>query len=360
VTVQGLADGGSYARRLTRAAFVFANRRRALLEDVRAGREPDTVFHGLNHVGEFGVDARLHDALLTRRSLPGPLHRVAWYARELPLPWELRDVDVVFTPLANVFPLTARLRRGPGVVILNHGLNLILRRSSQARRELLARSLRAAAAVVCLGRAQREQLIELAGLEPDRVHALLLGADVDWYRPQAPPSGGEPYVLTVGRDLARDMRTFATAVARLDLRVEVIAHERTLAGVTLPPNARVRSGLSAVELRDAYAGAACVVVPQRPDSYLYGSESGGTTAVCEALAMGRPLVATDRAVLRDYVDADELVPPEDPEALAAAIEAAAGDEERGARSRRRAEERHSTRLYAKALAPILRNSAGNG
>ncbi len=342
---------------MTRAAFVFQNPRRDLLEAVLDGREPDTALLGLNHVDAFGIDARLHDAWLTRRGWPGPLHRLAWSARELPLPFEVRDADVVFTPLANLFPLTARLTLMPPAVVVNYGLNVILRRSSSPRRALLSSSLRSAAAVVCLGAAQREDVIELARLDPERVHVVLLGADVDWYRPQPAQEPGEPYVLTVGRDLARDMATFADAVSRLDLRARLIAHPRTLEGVRVPPSAEVQTGISAAELREAYAGAACVVVPQRPDSYRYGSEGGGLTSVCEALAMGKPIVATDRDVLHDYLEPDELVPPGDPAALAAAIEQAAGDGERGARSRRRAEERHSTRRFAQGLAPILRNSA---
>jgi glycosyltransferase involved in cell wall biosynthesis len=311
---------------------------------------------GLNHLGAFGVDARLHDAWLTRRHWPRALHRVAWSGRELPLPFELGRTDVVFTPLANLFPLTARVRRLP-VVVVSYGLNLILRRSTPARRRLLSASLRSAAAVVCLGETQRSGMIDLAGVDPARAHVVLLGADVEWLRPSPAPVSADPYVLTVGRDLARDLATFADAVGRLGLRAEIVGHPRTLAGVRLPANVRVRSGISATELRDAYAGAACVVVPQRPDSYPYGSESGGLTAVCEALAMGRPIVASDRGVLRDYLDPDELVPPGDPAALATAIEAAVGDETRSARSRRRAEERHSTRRFAEGIAPILRNSA---
>ena len=294
--------------------------------------------------------------MLTRREWPPTLHRVAWSARELALPWEIGAADVVFTPLANLFPLAARLRRLP-VVVVNYGLNLILRRSTAARRALLAASLRSAAALVCLGRTQRERAIELVGLEPDRVHVVLLGADIDWFEPRPRPAEAELYVLTVGKDLARDLATFAEAIARLGVRAEIIGHPRTLEGVRLPPSARVRSNVSAAELRDAYAGAACVVVPQRPDDYQYGSESGGLTTVCEALAMGRPIVATDRGVLHDYLEPDELVPPGDPAALAAAIEAAIGDEARGERSRRRAEERHSTRRFAEGIAPILRNSA---
>jgi glycosyltransferase involved in cell wall biosynthesis len=297
----------------------------------------------------------LHDPWLTRREWPRALHRVAWSARELPLSLEVGETDAVFTPLANVFPLIARVRRLP-VVVVNYGLNLILERSSPARRRLLSASLRTAT-LVCLGQAQRERAIELAGLDPTRVHVVPLGADVSWFRPAPPPGGREPYVLTVGRDLARDLTTFADALRRLGVRGEIIGHARTLEGVRLPPNVRFRSGISSDELRDTYAGAACVVVPQRPDAYPYGSESGGLTAVCEAMAMGRPIVATERGVLRDYLEPDELVPAGDPAALAEAIEAAAADDERGRRSRQRAEARHSTRHFAEGIAPILRNSA---
>ena len=53
-------------------------------------------------------------------------------------------------------------------------------------------------------------------------------------------------------------------------------------------------------------------MPQRRDDYVYGSEGGGLTAILEAMAMGRPVVATERAILRDYIDDDVdgiLVPP---------------------------------------------------
>ena len=41
-----------------------------------------------------------------------------------------------------------------------------------------------------------------------------------------------------------------------------------------------------------------MVVPQRHPSNPAGSEGGGITALLEAMAMGRPVVATDRPVLR--------------------------------------------------------------
>ena len=324
---------------------------------MRAGREPDTALLGFNHLAAFEVAADVHDPRLLRRKRGGLLERFLWSARELPLPWELWWADVAFTPLANLFPLAARVHGAPPVVVANYGLITIYDRSSRARQNLLARSLRSCAAVVCLGESQRRDTIARCRVRPERVHVLPLGVDVDWFRPRHTPIG-EPYVLTVGKDLARDLHTFAAAVAPLDVRVEIVAHPRNLRGVSVPRNARVRSFISTVELRDLYAGAACVVVPQRADGYPYGSEGGGLTTVCEAMAMAKPIVATERAILRDYLQADELVPPRDSPALRTAIEHILRDEraarERSDRGRRRAEERHSTRRFAEALAPILR------
>jgi len=324
---------------------------------VRAGREPDTPLLGLNHLPAFGVAADVHDPRLLRRKRGGRLERFLWSARELPLPWELWWADVVFTPLANFFPLAARLHGAPPVVVVNYGLVTIYDRSSRARQKLLARSLRSAAAVICLGTSQRHDTIERCGLVPERVHTLPVGVDVDWFEPRE--VSGEPYVLTVGKDLARDLRTFAEAVAAIDAPVEIVAHPRNLADLVVPANARVRSFVSAPELRDLYAGAACVVVAQQPDGYPYGSEGGGLTTICEAMAMAKPVVATDRAILHDYLEDDELVPPGDPAALRAAIERVLADKpnERGPRSRGRAEQRHSTRHFAEKLAPILRVAA---
>jgi glycosyltransferase involved in cell wall biosynthesis len=61
-----------------------------------------------------------------------------------------------------------------------------------------------------------------------------------------------------------------------------------------------------------------VVVPVREDCH----RAAGVTVVAMALMAGRPVVATGIAAIRDYVrDGAEglLVPPGDPEALAAAI-----------------------------------------
>ena len=344
-----------------RATFVYPNSRRDLLAGIEKGEEPDSQLHGALYLGENGIDVRFHDPLLTRRALPAPLDRVAWNLRELTTPYEIGRTDVVFTPLAALLPLAARGRRLP-VVAINFGLNLIWRRASRARRVLLRSSLRAAARVICLGESQRDELVVSADLDAARVVTMPIPVDTEFFRPQGEQGGGGHSVLTVGKDLARDYGTFIEAVRPLPVDATVVAHPRNLDQDQLSPNATLRSGLAFPELRDLYERAACVVLPQRGEDYVYGSEGGGVTALLEAMAMGRPIVASDRAILHDYVaDGVEalLVPPEDPAALRCAIERVLGDAELGrslgSAARARVESAHTSQGFAARLAPLLRS-----
>lgn len=339
-----------------RVAFVYPNPRAELAARVVAGEAPDSTLLGQNHLASLGADARLHDPALTRRGGG----RLRWNLREVTLPWELGDADVAFTPLAALFPLSARVRRRPRVVVVNYGLCTIWERSSRARRALLGASLRSAAAVVCLGEWQRDRLEEQTGA---RATTALLGVDERYFSPRPGPGRGDPYVLAVGKDLARDYGTFADAIERLGVRAEIAAYPRNLEGVRLPDGTRARA-VPPAELRELYAGAACVVVPQRRQDFPYGSEGGGLTSLLETLAMGRPLVASARPILRDYVAHEEsalLVPPEEPEALAAAIARVLEDEELARRlgeaGRDRVEAALTTRHFAERIAPILRAAA---
>ena len=346
-----------------RAAFVYANPRGGLVEQVRAGEAPDTGLLGQNHLAGLGVDARIHEPALRRVARGGGLrHRLTWNLREVTLPWELRDAAVAVTPLARVFPLAARVRRNPRVLALNISLCTAYDRSSRSRRAALRAALRQTAGVVCFASAQRDRLLEQTGLPAGRVHTVLLGVDATFYGPEPRPDDG--YVLAVGRDLARDYATFAAAVERARCRAVIVASARNFEGIRLPEGVDVRLDVTYRELRDLYAGAAAVVVPTRAESYPYGADCSGQTVLLEAMAAGRPVVLSERSTLDDYVrrgDTGLTVPPEDPAALAAAIERVLGDTELADRLARAArelvEERLTTRHLAERLAPLIRRTA---
>jgi glycosyltransferase involved in cell wall biosynthesis len=273
------------------------------------------------------------------------------------LPWELGDVDVALSPIANLLPLTARLRRRPRLVTLNISLCNEYARASAPRRALLRTALRSSALVLCLATAQRERLLQQTGLPAEQVRAIPLGVDERWYTASPVPADG--YVLAVGRDMARDYATFAGAVRGLGLRAVVVASPRNLAGLEAK-GLELRQDVSYAELRGLYAGASCVVVPTRHESFPYGADCSGQTVLLDAMASGRPVVLSRRTTLNDYVKDGRtavIVPPEDPTALREGIERALGEPGLGVAARRWVEERHTTRHFAAAIAALVREAA---
>ena len=341
-----------------RAGFVYPNSRRQLLGDVAAGRAPDSGLLGMNHLTEHGIEAAVVEPRVQGTN------RLRWHVREIALAFEVRGFDVLATPLSYHLPLLMRLTRGPRSVVLNYGLTTIFGRASRARRRLLSESLRSAAFVVSLGSSQRDEITALAGLDPDRSLFAPFGVDADFFQPDK--RSAEPLVLTVGKDLARDLATFGSAVAGLPVRIVAVTLPRNLAGVDLPDNVEVLHEISWEHLRSLYASASVVVIPLRASTYRLGSEASGLTALLEAMAMARPVVATDRSVFADYVTRDVdagLVQPEDPGALREAIlrvlEAPEAAEAMGVSARLAVEHRFTSRQFAARLAPVLRAALAN-
>jgi len=345
-------------------AFVYPNPRARLLEQIARGDAPDTTLLGQNHLHEFGIEATIHDPVLRRRNRrSGLLHRITWNAREVTLPWELRGVDVACTPLAGAFPLMARVRGGPRVLLVSYHLCATYERSTPVARRLLKSSIRSAAAVVCVSEEGARRLIELVGVDASRVHVAQLGVDERFWA--AMPLAPDGYVLSVGRDLARDYATFARAMAELPLKAVLVAKRENLVGIELPPNVEVRLDIGPEEVRGLYGGAACVVVPIHGEGHVYGTENSGTIALLESMATGRPTIVTDRETLRDYLRPGETaltVPPEDAAALRESVLRVLGDptlgEALGESARRAVDERFTTRALAERLAGIVEQLQG--
>lgn len=341
-----------------RVAFVYPNPRGDLPSRVARGEAPDTTLLGLDHLHALGFDAFAYDSAVRRSTPRNPIaHRVTWYGREVTLPWELRSAEVIVSPLATLLPLFARLPGGPRILLVAYHLVSAWDRAGTLRRRLQRASLAAASGILTSSDAARDGLLERTGLPERHVRTATLGVDADWWQPTSLPPNG--YVLTVGRDLARDYQTFARALEGLDTRGVVVAKEENLRNVQLPDNVEVRLNIGPNEVRELYAGARCVVVPVRSASDPRGTENSGTVALLEAMACGRPVVVSERPYLRDYISPETAVTvaPEHPEAMRSAIEGVLADdtyaESLGVAARASVTASHTTRHFAERLAAAL-------
>ena len=191
--------------------------------------------------------------------------------------------------------------------------------------ELAARA--AGASVVLACNADAAETVAATGVRP---RLLPHGVDLDAFPATSPPASEPTQLLAVGRFVAK--KGFATLLAAV-ARVERPLHLRLVGDgplrAALVDDVR-RLGLDArvtVEARRAhdslpacYAAADVVVVPSVVDAS--GDRDGLPNVVLEAMASGRPVVASDVGAIatgvRDGVTG-RLVPPDDRDALAAAI-----------------------------------------
>ena len=225
-------------------------------------------------------------------------------------------------------------RRTPLVVTL-HGSDLVLAERLRAVRRLARQTLSAAGAVTTVSDDLRRR-VERLGATPGTTSTVHLGIDTAMFAPHPPDpavrerlggAAGDVLVLAVGRLIeVKGFRYLVEAVSRLDrvhlavvgdggLRTEL---EELAKGIAAPVN--LVGNLDHAVVSDALAAADVVVVPSIVTER--GNVDGLPTTLLEALAAGRPVVASAVGGIPEVVTDGSnglLVAPRDVDALAAAL-----------------------------------------
>ncbi len=182
--------------------------------------------------------------------------------------------------------------------------------------------------IVTVSRSSRADIAAQMGVDPERMTVVPVGVDHDVFRPRADvlPVPGRIMVTSSSDVPMKGLVPLLEAVARLrasrDVELVVVGRprkggrvDRALDRLGLSGVVRCISGITDEELARCYAEAEVAVVPS-----LY---EGFSLPAIEAMACGVPVVTTTGGALPEVVGRDGetavLVPPDDPEALAAAI-----------------------------------------
>jgi glycosyltransferase involved in cell wall biosynthesis len=212
---------------------------------------------------------------------------------------------------------------------------------------------------LCLSESLRATLQTRFGISPDLTHNTGYGVDTDFFRPNKAHS--LPLIVSAGT-ATRDYRTLVKAAEGFTVRVEIAADSAwfptavDIDGETLPPNVEARSYGNYLGLRELYADASFVVVPLYPAQH-----ACGYAVIVEAMAMGKPVIATRTDACSDFIIEGETgyyVPPCDVEALRGSMRYLLENPDRaremGANARRLIAEKYSLDAYCERMETVLR------
>ena len=228
---------------------------------------------------------------------------------------------------------------------------------SAARRwqERERRTAQGAGAVFTMSGFVRESFITDYGVDPDRVHAV--GAGANRMLPSLEePWDGPPTALFVGFDFERKGgRAVVEAWRRVvrdmpEARLRVIGRGRP--SEDDPPGISFEAPVPGGALADLYRQATLFVLPSIFEPFGF--------AFLEAMGHGLPVVAADTCAMPEIVEdgvTGSLVPPGDPEPLAAALLDLLRDRDKaramGRRGYHRVRERWQWSHVADRMAPVL-------
>ncbi len=221
------------------------------------------------------------------------------------LAWQRKkEFDLFYVGNEKVGILVAALfnflKRRPRVVILNHYL-------SSPKKAYLFRKLRlekAVDAVICLNEYQAAFLEGELAVSTRKIFRIHYGGMVDgsFFFPRENEQAKQRYILSVGRE-NRDYAIFFEALQNSDIPVKVVASGlgASCKGDKIPDGkphgVEIFEHISYAELRDLYGRCSFVVIPTRNVDY-----PAGVTAIMEAMAMGKPVIATYSRGIEEFIE----------------------------------------------------------
>jgi len=171
------------------------------------------------------------------------------------------------------------------------------------------------AAVILMSEVQRP-FFESAGVPRDRIHVVHHGIECDFFSPSRTNRKGRFTAIFVG-NYRRNFDLLARICSLLepheDIEVRIVAPKSRTAGFAGRKNVRASSGLSDVELRDAYRESSCLLLTLETAT--------ANNAILEAMSCGLPIVAEDVGGVGEYTGPNSaiLCRPGSAEAIVGAI-----------------------------------------
>lgn len=310
-----------------RVLYLFSGIRGGLVEKVKRGEDPGDGTWGMVRLPHFGVEA---EHLELEQVLPDGLAK--WlrrrvfgnYGAHVPFFFNFFRYDIIFTAgafysqlLFTVAKMVFRFRR-PMWVMHDFSITGFLGSEMTIRQKVFRFITARADGIVTVGKEEAERLKKRFPHLAERITYIPFGVDIEFFKPQT-VTETERLVLSAGVDPDRDWETLFKACEGLDVQVIAATRPRGRKDVALPVFVK-RQLFPLKELPHEYARASMIVIPLNTATGI--NDAMGCTALFEAMAMGKAVIATSTHTMRSYVTHGEnglLVPEGNIEALRSAI-----------------------------------------
>lgn len=297
-------------------------------------RETDHMFQGRKQIAYIGKKFFLLDQLVC-------------------LLKQCRKYDVVITAdikLAQIFGLIRTLLwwKKPRHIILELMLDEARDDFKWKLKNYLQRLCFASVEVIFVSARREIQVYaRRLGLPEDRIRFLPFHTNV--VNPKMLEGAGS-YILSAGKT-GRDYATLASAVDGLKVKVVVVSDRHHLDNIIFPSNVEVHTDITYEKYLDLLCGCSMVVVPLKKLV-----KSTGQVVFLEAMALGKPVVATSTTGTKDYIEhgvTGILVPLEDSDKLRRAIsdfiEAPESYSDIAVRAFEQVKEKHTFSVYTRTI-----------
>jgi glycosyltransferase involved in cell wall biosynthesis len=306
-----------------RVLYLFNGSREGLLDKVRAGEEHGNGFWGMIGLREHGIEA---DYIELEQFFPKSISRflrkhLNIYFIHVPLFWKIFSYDIVFTSASfglQFFHMLFGIRR-PIWIMHDFSIKGLLGDEKTPRQRLFRSMVLRSKGVVTLSQDEKTFLEERFPHLQGRVECIPFGIDLDFFKKK---DGVEKrQILSVGRDPDRDWKTFIEATRDIDVPIVITSWFARLEPLMpLPAKYQVLE-LTSRALVEKYTESSIVVIPLNT-SYR-NNDAMGSSALFEAMSMGKAIVATRTKAMESHVKDGVnglLVPEGDVRAMRDAIE----------------------------------------
>jgi glycosyltransferase involved in cell wall biosynthesis len=343
--------------------YLFTSFRGEVLEKARRGEDHGNGFWGMIRLPHFGVEAS-HlepEQFYSKRVSEFIRKTLGVYWLHLSVFHKFFSYDYVFTSTAfgTQFVHTLLHIKKPKWVMHDFSITGLIGEEKTLKQKMFAYMVRRCTGIVTLGVEEKEKLEKKFPHLKGKIEFIPFGVDLDFFKPTDIEQDGK--VFAVGFDPDRDWKTLFEAVKGSTMPVTVATRVSRVEKLVVPPNVSIAQ-FSARDLAKEYAKSAVIVVPL--DTSKAVNDAMGCSTLFEAMASGKPVIATNTHTMASYVEDGEnglLVPEGDAEALKGAIERLMSDEalrmRLGKNARRYAEEHLDAEVLTGALAAFFRRLA---